>query len=315
MQIYRSCYKDIDAVTIENDALSAQFLPDYGGKMASFASKATRREFLVQAGNERYRALEYDGDYVASECSGFDDMFPTIDRCPYPDVPWRGVVIPDHGEVCGLKWEQRIENGGEALLMFVHGVRFPYRLEKRIAFVGERTLGIDYRAVNLSGFDMHFLWAAHPMIAAEPGGTIETPFTGERDVAMMFSTDAKHGQTADWPAVLDDTEGAAYKFYFRDRVPVGRCAYRYPSGEALVLEYSAGTVPYLGIWVNNGSFKGYRNVAFEMCTGAMDRPDAAIAAGQSSVLPANGEYRWHLRLSEEIDGGLTLGFGATRPHL
>lgn len=70
VKIYRAAYKDVSAVNMESGALLVQFSPELGGKMASLVYKKTSREFLTQAGGERYKALEYDGSYVDSECSG-----------------------------------------------------------------------------------------------------------------------------------------------------------------------------------------------------------------------------------------------------
>ena len=41
------------------------------------------------------------GDYDAS---GFDECFPTIGACAYPEAPWQGVIAPDHGELWTLPW-------------------------------------------------------------------------------------------------------------------------------------------------------------------------------------------------------------------
>jgi len=185
--IRHTLYKDVEAVTLENENLIAQFLPDYGGKMVSFYCKQAAREFLVQAPESTYKKLAYDGDYVEAECSGFDDMFPTIEKAYYLEFPWKGIEIPDHGEVCSLKWDYEIRP--DCLYMSVSGVRFPYRLEKWISFQSDGTLNIAYKATNLSPFDMDFIWAAHPMINTEEGGEILVPFEGQQLATIMFSSD------------------------------------------------------------------------------------------------------------------------------
>jgi hypothetical protein len=80
-RVYESTYKDQPAVTIESDNIAAQFLPGIGAKMASLRYKPLDLELLVQRPGVAYLTQPYDGDYVAGECSGFDDMFPTIDAC------------------------------------------------------------------------------------------------------------------------------------------------------------------------------------------------------------------------------------------
>jgi hypothetical protein len=73
--------------------------------------------------------------------------------------------------------------------------------------------------------------------------------------------------------------------------------YRYPSdGLEVRGRLSKDSVPYFGVWMNEGSFKGHHNIGIEPCTGTFDRPDAARKAGQASVLKAHGTIRWFLEL-------------------
>lgn len=310
IKVFEAYYKGQRAVTLESGKLKVQFLPRLGAKMASMVSKETSREFLAQRPGSEYKALRYDGCYVDSECSGFDDMFPTIDPCYYEDYPWAGVRAPDHGEVCSLEWDYRID--GESLYMGTYGVRFPYRLEKRVRFEKEDLLDISYTATNLSSFDMDFLWAAHPMINAEEDGELLLPFEKEKDVICVFSQDARLGSYGDiltWPVTRTslgdcrlnitkkrDAAGNNYKFYFNGPMPEGWCSYRYKSdNEKLTMYFPVDTVPYFSIWVNEGSFHGFHTIAPEPCTGAFDRIDLAKKHGMNSVLPAKGQYTWYLK--------------------
>ena len=105
IKVYESRYKDQPAITIESEKIVAQFLPGIGAKLASLVYKPAGLELLVQRPNEEYLLAPYDGDYVAQgECSGFDEMFPSIDKCFYEGYPWRGTPIPDHGEVWSIPW-------------------------------------------------------------------------------------------------------------------------------------------------------------------------------------------------------------------
>jgi hypothetical protein len=314
-KIYQSKYKDVSALTLESDALSVQFLPDYGAKLASLVYKKTGREFMVQDKSTAYKVLEYDGDYGAAECSGFDDMFPTIDRMFYTDYPWKGIDIPDHGEVCSLRWKAEIND--DMVYMSVYGVRFPYKLEKWISFKDSNHLSIKYKATNLSAFDMDFLWAAHAMINVEEGGQIFVPYEEGSPVTTVFSADPAFGKYDDkikWPVAmrrdgklerLDLTsekkpDGNTYKVYFDDKIPEGWCAYKYNSDNTILkFMFPTETVPYFCIWVNNGCFHDLHNIAMEVCTGAYDRPDAAKVRGQNSVLKADSEYAWYLDIVVE----------------
>jgi len=317
-EVYLSKYKDIEAVTLESDSVKVQFLPEYGGKMASLVYKKTSREFLVQAPGSSYKALDFAGEYTEAECSGFDDMFPTIDKFYYPEQPWKGIEMADHGEVCRLKWDYEI--GPDYLYMYVSGIRLPYKLEKRITFESDHCVSIDYKATNLSQFDMDFLWAAHPMLDTTDGGEILVPYKGQQDTTCVFSSDKNLGSYGDslvWPETLrkdGSTEqlawiekreseqmiGKTYKYFFKDRLPEGWCAFHFkPEDTILRFSFPEEKVPFLGIWNNGGEFKSYTNVALEMCTGSLDRPDLAKMHNQNSVLRGKSEYSWQLKLHVE----------------
>ena len=78
---YESNYKDQKALTLESGKLLFKFLPDFGGGIVSIVDKNTGKEFLVQRPELKYRTAPFDGSYVDAECSGLDDMFPTIGAC------------------------------------------------------------------------------------------------------------------------------------------------------------------------------------------------------------------------------------------
>lgn len=316
VKIYQSNYKNIHAVALESSELVTRFLPQYGGKMASLVCKRTGREFFAQDESTQYRVLKYAGNYVESECSGFDDMFPTIDSMYFTQFPWKGVEAPDHGEVCGLPWDWEVQQ--DCLYMSVHGVRFPYKLEKWVRFKDNTMLSIQYKVTNLSSFDMDFIWAAHTMINVEEGGEIILPYKDRTPATCVFSADTgfgARGSRVEWPSTVrtdgkvqalnitgrKNENGNSYKYYFDQNIPEGWCAYKYNSdGTLLKMMFSPESVPYFCIWVNEGSFHNLHNIAMEACTGTYDRPDFARMYGQNSVLKAKGEYEWFFKISVEV---------------
>ena len=96
MHISDTMYKDQRAICLESDHARFLFLPDTGANLASAYSKPLQKEYLVQRPEPKYLRQPFDGVYVDAECSGMDDMFPTIDRCHYERFPWSGVPLADH---------------------------------------------------------------------------------------------------------------------------------------------------------------------------------------------------------------------------
>ena len=103
MKISRGKYKDIGGIILEYGAYRITVLPSQGGKVASF--KKEGKEYLAQREGERYRKLTLDSSYIESECSAFDDMFPTIDPC---SNGFRDYL--DHGEVCRIPHDYQMRD-------------------------------------------------------------------------------------------------------------------------------------------------------------------------------------------------------------
>ena len=312
--IRASTFKDIPALTIESTELTAQFLPGIGSNLCSLRARRTGKELMIQRPGAIYKQGRYDSDYVADgECAGMDDMLPSIDRCFYESPPWRGTAIPDHGELWSLPWTAGIE--GESIHFSVDGIRFPYRLHKRVSFSEPGTLRIEYTLNNRAPFAFDFLWAAHPMFALEEGARLALPDgIGEVVTALRFNgTLGNYGTISSWPIATDASgnpidlrrprtraAGDAVKYFVRGRMPEGWCSLTYPESHLrLILRFPADRVPYLGILVNEGGWQGLYNIFLEPSTAALDRLDVARLRGEFSTIEPNGEYRWYMEIAIE----------------
>ena len=315
VRISGSRYKNKESVTLTSGAISATVIPSPGGKLASLLDLSTGYEHMVQRTGPVYREQPYDGVYVDGECSGFDDMFPTIDECHYESFPWKGARLPDHGEVWSLPWEHEV--AGDTLVMRVRGVRLPYQLEKRVSIPAERTLRIDYELSNETPFDMAFLWAAHVMVNIDEGSRILLPrcCTDAVTAISLKGRMGKYGDVVSWPAFtgrdgtrhrVDVSRPASAadmeKYYFRDALEEGWCAACAPGGRLLALSFPVTTVPYLGILLNEHGWDDRYNLFLEPCTASFDRIDMARLRGQSSTVKACSRCRWHLCMTVDQMG-------------
>ena len=296
IKIYETTFKDVSAVNVETQKLIATFLPELGGKFTSLIDKRTNRQLMEQNPGEKYQKLSYAGEYVPAECSAFDDMFPTIDAFRCNQFPWNGAEMPDHGEVCGLPWDYEIT--GDSLKLSTYGVRFPYRFQKS---VGEENgnIKISYKVTNLCPFDFDFVYAAHCMIAGEAGAEVTFPFSHGEICTGIFHEqhEFSYGDKMTWQGCTLPPKGdnRAYKFFFDKPIPEGWCKCTYEDGSFVKMVFPEDKLPWMGLWLNTGSFKNMYNIAFEPCSGTHDRPDIARQHGKFSVLPAKGTYEWFLK--------------------
>ena len=87
-------YKNRPAVSIKTSTIKGVFLYDDGAKLTSLTNLKNGKELLAVKDDNTYKVLEYNGNYVDSECSGFDDMFPTIDPFTVCNGEYENVPTP-----------------------------------------------------------------------------------------------------------------------------------------------------------------------------------------------------------------------------
>jgi galactose mutarotase-like enzyme len=276
--------------------------------VASIVLRPSHRELLVQNASPDFVASKFGDPYEDGECAGWDEMIPTIIPVTYTAAPWRGLEAPDHGEVWALPWAWTIRE--DEVHLQVEGVRFPYRIEKRVQLDGSR-LTLHYRVSNLSGHDLPLIWAAHPLFQAVPGMRLIVPTACTRIINNCndprfgaigsrygFPQAALRGGEVDL-SVLPPPDGVScQKYYFAEPVREGRACLAYPDGgPTLTMTWPAESLPYLGVWVNEGCVHGQHAVALEPATGGMDDPVSADRYGMGSLLRANQTWAWWIALT------------------
>ena len=316
LTISESSYKDQKAIVLESNQLRVTCIPHIGAKIASVIYKPMLKELLTQRAGDKYKVQPYAGDYLQSEGSAFDDMFPNIDECFYHSFPWEGARLPDHGEVWQLPWEVNIS--ADTIHFKVNGIRLPYILEKRISFEGEDVLVIKYRATNPTPFEMDFAWAAHLMLNANSGDTI----TLDENLKNAFVTYCLSKQMGDYGNIITfpyckDVTGNSvnlanlpgpvkddfFKFYFQESMTSGVFKLNYiAEKKSLEITVPVDTVPFLGLLYNSGGgskvigIDGI-NFYFEPCTAPFDRPDIARLHKKQSTLKPYEEINWYLKMT------------------
>lgn len=294
--IQTETYKDRPAIRVETGTLTALFLPEDGGKLASLTA-ADGFEFLCQNPAPAYARLAYDGRYIESECASWDDMFPTIDPYTIPQGALAGMTLPDHGEICRLAL--MVEPIADGVALQVDSRQFPLSFRKEIRSECDGALALTYVLSNRGDTPFPCLWAAHCMLRGQDDLRIDTPFAADAPVDYMFGATAADNRPRDRLTGYAPGTGAAYKFYYTSPAPEGWLSGTYTaSGHRFELDYRAdvAAVPYVGIWINNGGFRNYYNIALECCTAPYDAPDKAEAHGYSAVLPPHDEVRFTLRV-------------------
>ena len=306
-------YKKVDAILMESDLLAITIIPESGAKIQSIYNKERQKEVLYQSERKEFRKSTYGAKFETGDVSGFDEIFPSIDECFYPTWPWVGTLVPDHGELWALPWEYKVD--GNSITLSVHGVRFPYKLEKKVEFLRDNCFRLSYKAFNLSDFGFDFIWSPHPYFVCEENTRVVLP-PSVKEVISTCSLENKLGEYAaihPWPVTKISTgeeydisdvlhpeyAGKCEKFYAANKQLEGWCAlHNISTGETIGLSYPTDKLPYLGVW--EGIINDKYITALEPVTGALDRLDVSKLAGKVGVIKARSEYEWFLNLTFQI---------------
>lgn len=299
------------ALALETPALRVITVPAVGAKIVSIFDRIAGREWLLPPNKGLFRPVAYGASFLEQDMSGWDEMFPTIDRCIYPvEGAYLGVELPDHGEAWSQAWAHD-ENTADAICLSVAGRALPYTLSRTIRIIDWQTLRLSYAAVNTGTEPLGALWAAHPQFAADETTRILLPTSVKQVVSVQPTEELPViGQFYDWAEIkahdgqalrLDrirsaDT-GKHRKVYLPPEHPVRWAGLQQgDDGAWLRLSWDADAVPYLGIWVDEGSLNPAPTAALEPSTGYYDSLTRAWQNQRVMILPPGVPYRWSLDL-------------------
>lgn len=303
-------WKNLQGISLENEELYVVVLPRLGGKIASLKYKKKDFEVAAQYGGEEYKIPGKDPVFSEYDASGLDDAFPNIvGACvTQGQRQWK---YPDHGEVWSSAFQHEIV--GEQIILKFASRTLPYTYEKKISLKGSQ-VQIYYEIKNPGDIPFPCLWAFHGLVRYEEDmeliygkeadsfeNVLDSPELGKIGRRIPF-----RNQEYDFSRVPKRGSGTMVKYYADRKIHTGRCGYRYPSqGVECILEYDTKELPYLGVWITAGGFRGDYNCAMEPANGYYD--DIRTAKENHSLyLLKKGKplvFHMNIRLTEIKTGG------------
>ena len=322
--IKKSEYHGFESYILTNGHIQICVVPELGGKITSIKDLSTGREWLWSNPYLPKESVVYGASFIEKyDTGGLDECFPAVLGGEYPDEPWDGIVIPDHGELWCQPWETKIvESSAKKIIltMSCHGVRFPYHFERTLTISAESpVLMLDYQVSNLSNFEMLFLWRIHPLINIEKGMQVILPpeiktlrldsgtnnFLGESGSQIGWpQTNSADNRPIDLSQVPANNFGQAYKLYTYPikgdaQVEAGIID---PTGKhSFIFRFQPKEITHVGLWMNYGAWSGsgsepYFNLGLEPSIGGTDGLSNAKDRGEYGNLPAKESRLWTLEL-------------------
>jgi len=294
-------------IKLENEVLRVVLVPRMGGKIVSFFHKAKSFEAAAQPGENGKGVVtgkdDSDSCVFAPYAYGLDEAFPNIMEENYT---WKRRTrhYPDHGEIWRGRF-QILDYGQKYAELAWESRDFGYLYEKRIRLEGD-SLRLRYRIKNMVEEELPAIWTWHGLMRYEedmeilmPDGAawfrnvLDSPDLGEEGAVYPLQN-----ACYDFTKVPRAESCCAVKYYVESRVAEGYCGFYYPSSHmSCMLQYDAGKLPYLGIWITAGGFQGDYNCALEPSNGFYDSISKAAGNHRLPVLAAGESLEFELWVS------------------
>ena len=304
----------LDGILLEDYILRLVLLPQLGGKVISLIYKPTGKELLFKVPKADYRIPRWGEPFVRYDTGGWDECFPTIAPCLYPEGIWKGTPLPDHGALWSIPWHCQLSPN--EVYLAAKCMTLPLLFRKRIRLVPKGRVKVSYEVENLCGEPLIFLWAAHLLLRITDNWEILLP--SEVDYLRVNWSKGerlgKLGEKVDWP-IARDSEGREAPLHtgfspaagyadklFTPRLSVGAGGmWNKRTGESLVLNFPADLVPFIGLWLCQGGYPEDREpkhftAGIEPSTGAPDSLEVAYKWGEYARIGARSRYQWWLEL-------------------
>ena len=318
-QCYRSRFKGLNSIVLENESIKAEWLPDYGSKLASLKTKLLHlsdadNEILYQYKKNLLVTPNYADDFTQYDLSGFDECFPTIEECPSPIHLDETVRVPDHGEVWSQPWTIETHTNHSITFSIISKI-FGYKLSKTVS-LNQNNIDSTYTVTLLETTDtMPFIWTPHALFKVYPDVKFIIPENLNKVISVSDNGGrlGNFGSLHTYPSTHTDKHGLVHlnkmepsssrnfeKYYFTSMLKANDNFGFTDKYRKVMLSVDADKVPYLGIWKNQNGFNNDYNFALEPCTGIYDNVAKAYAQNTCAVISKGETYSWNFSIKTDV---------------
>jgi hypothetical protein len=244
---------------------------------------------------------KFYGEFETRPVYGYDDCFPTVDPCIYPNEIFK---CRDHGELCWQKWQVNLR--GNRLTGHTTCLNPKGSFKRTMEFTGN-TIKWEFEVVNLSDSLLPFLHVMHSLMPPNEIRHIEIPpFTDIVDENSAAELDIKTSKELN--EHLLDIKPGSFEMLLLKNVSNGHIRLGFRNNIKLKIDYPAELFPTLGIWWNNSGYPdevGLRRseCAFEPIPGSCSNLSDSFKKGYCLKAEpgksVNWEVFWEIEESEK----------------
>jgi hypothetical protein len=203
---------------------------------------------LLTANPPSFKAPDqFYGEYETRPVYGYDDCFPTVDPCAFPD---KSIEYKDHGELCWLDWQVQVESN--KLICSVDCLNPRVTFKRILEFIGNRLIW-QFEVENTSDMKVDFLHVMHALLPLSQIRSIELPGFAKilDDINLVVPSLKDADQVA---SHLLEIQSGGYEMLLLKDIDAGSVKLGLQNNLNLQMTFDNKLFPTLGIWWNN---RGY----------------------------------------------------------
>lgn len=231
------------------------------------------------------------GEYEKRPVYGYDDCFPSVEECTYPESGW---AVPDHGELCWLKWDLAAQS--DRLIFSVRSKVLPVRFTRSLLF-NPAELVWKFEISNMGDHALPFQHVVHPLMKPDDIADLQLPdFESVNDDKGNRFEMQNADEVRDF--LFTRKKGDTHMLFIQN-AESGVISWTYKNGMRVVMTYPVEHFPAIGIWWNNSGYpdeEGCRRneCAFEPVPGTTSRLTEAIESGHALQAKPGDSFAWEL---------------------
>jgi len=233
------------------------------------------------------------GEYERRPVYGYDDCFPTVDSCTYPNSDWE---IPDHGELCWMPWQIRKEKN--KLIFSVNSKNLPVKFTREMHFC-QNELIWTFRVRNYGKETLPFQHVMHPLMPLNKITELNFPefktiFDDIDQTVLNLKTPKSVSE------FLLSRQPGSVSMLFLQQIEKGYMSWKYDSGIKLEVSFSDNMFQTIGIWWNNQShpdedFIRRTECAFEPVSGSTTILSDANNKNECLMIAPRKTMSWQIK--------------------
>lgn len=223
------------------------------------------------------------GAYETRPVYGYDDCFPSVESCMLPQKNWE---IPDHGELCWLKWNTSINT--DSLVFTVKSKASPLIFRRKMTF-NKNEINWIFEVKNEGDQIFPFQHVMHPLMRLDELSDFELPgFEKVYNEISHLNMELKNPREVK-EYLFNQSTGTANMLFLQNIIE-GEMRWKYKNGINLKVIFLRKLFPSIGIWWNNSGYPDEDGCRRNECA-------FEPIPGLNSVLSANYENKMCLSVS------------------